>query len=486
MKKRNGNAFAAGKRRYRRQSLLIVILLLVSLIALNAAFSVLETRNGWRTDWSFNSLTTHSDQTREILEKLDKPVHIYALYRRGEEDAPLMELLNRYAAASSLVTWEQADPRLNPALLSRYSTETQPVTEDSLIVTCGETGRWRVLTAESFVSLGLDTETGSYASAGWTYERSITEAILYTTRDRIPRVVIARGHGELGEDVLQSFTELLQSNQYEVAWSDLTGTDMPEAGDLLVFFSPLRDLTETELEALKAFAGQGGSFLFTCDYTDPVSRMERYSSLLRSYGITPLDGIVCADPEDQQTYYQNSRIQLIPEMCSTDITLELLSAGMSTVLLPGCRAFETPAESDRSLLSAEVLRSADSAYLKRIDAGTTNVERTEDDPSGPFTLALQARRITEGGAVSRAFAVGCSSLMTADQIWAMTDSQQLIIRIMEFLVDLNGSGTQIIEKDALRPALSVGSTGAGSVLLVALPTLVLCVALAVLLPRRNR
>ena len=167
MKKRNdnrqktGNVFSAGKRRYRSQSLLIVILLLASLIALNAAFSALETRNGWRTDWSFNSLTTHSDQTREILEQLDKPVHIYAMYRRGEEDAPLMELLNRYAAASSLVTWEQTDPRLNPALLSRYSTETQPVTEDSLIVTCEETGRWRVLTAESFVSLGLDTETGS-------------------------------------------------------------------------------------------------------------------------------------------------------------------------------------------------------------------------------------------------------------------------------------------------------------------------------------
>lgn len=485
-RKRTADAFSAGRRRYKGQSLLIVTLLLAALIAVNAAFSALETRNGWRLDWSFNSLTTHSGQTREILKQLDRPVHIYALYRRGEEDAPLLELLNRYAAASSLVTWEQTDPRLNPALLTRYATDAQPVTEDSLIVTCEETGRWRVLTAESFVSLGLDTETGSYVSAGWTYERSITEAIQYVTRDRIPKVVIARGHGELGEDALQSFTELLRANQYEVAYSDLTAADLPEAGDLLVFFSPLRDLTETELDALKAFAGQGGSFLFTCDYTDPVSRMERYSSLLRSYGILPREGIVCADPGDKQTYYQNARIQLIPEMCSTDITLDLLSAGMSTVLLPGCRAFETPEEGDRNLLTAEVLRSADSAYLKRIDTATTSMERAEDDPSGPFTLALEARRITEAGNVSRAFAVGCSSLLTAEQLWAMTDSQQLIIRIMGFLVDLNGSGTQIAEKDALRPALGVGSTGAGSVVLVALPTLALCAALAVLLPRRKR
>lgn len=485
--KEDRRALTAGKRRYRGQSVLIVLLLLAALIAVNAAFSALETRKGWRTDWSFNSLTTYGGQTKETLEQLNKPVHIYAMYRRGEEDAPLMELLDRYAAASPWVTWEQTDPRLNPALLSRYSTDAQPVTDDSLIVTCEETGRWRVLTAENFVSLGLDTETGGFTSAGWTYERSLTEAIRYTTRDRIPRVVIAQGHGELGEDVLSPFVELLRSNQYEVVYSDLREEALPEADDLLVFFSPLRDLTETELAALTRFAGQGGSFLFTCDYTDPVSKMERYSSLLRSYGIIPRDGIVCADPADPDTYYQNARIQLIPEMCSTDITLDLLSAGMDTVLLPGCRAFETPGESDRNLVAGEVLRSAASSYLKQIDAGTTSMERKDGDPQGPFTLAVEARRITEEGAVSRAFAVGCSSLMTADQIWAMTDSQQLILRVMAFLVDLNGSeNAQIVEKEALRPALGIGSVRLGAVLLVALPTAVLCAALAVLLPRRNR
>ena len=138
-------------------------------------------------------------------------------------------------------------------------------------------------------------------------------------------------------------------------------------------------------------------------------------------------------------------------------------------------------------MAGEVLRSAASSYLKQIDAGTTSMERKDGDPQGPFTLAVEARRITEEGAVSRAFAVGCSSLMTADQIWAMTDSQQLILRVMAFLVDLNGSeNAQIVEKEALRPALGIGSVRLGAVLLVALPTAVLCAALAVLLPRRNR
>ena len=214
--------------------------------------------------------------------------------------------------------------------------------------------------------------------------------------------------------------------------------------------------------------------------------MTHYAALLRSYGIVPMEGVVCADPEDSGSYYQGSRIQLIPEMCSTDLTMDLLSAGRSTVLLPGCRAFETPGESDRNLIAGEVLRSGEGSYLKKIGADTTSMERTGDDAAGPFTLALQARRVTEGGSVSRAFAVGCSALMTENQIWAMTDSQQLILRVMEFLVDTDASNLDIMEKDALRPALSVGGIGPGSVLLVALPTAVLVAALAVLLPRRRR
>ena len=476
-----------GKLKYGSLSLLTLAALLAALAVLNIAVSQMERKGGWRADWSFNRLTSHSEATTETLRTLDRDVHIYALYRRGEEDAPLMELLDRYAAASPHVTWEQTDPALNPALVSRYSTDTQPVTSDSLIVNCEETGRWRVLTAEDFVSLGLETETGTYTAAGWTYERSITRAIRYVSREKIPKVLIAQGHGELDASTLSAFTELLEANQYDVEPLTLTGNGaIPEAEDLLVFFSPLRDLTEEELEITKRFADAGGSFLFTCDYSDPLTEMTHYAALLRSYGIVPMEGVVCADPEDSGSYYQGSRIQLIPEMCSTDLTMDLLSAGRSTVLLPGCRAFETPGESDRNLIAGEVLRSGEGSYLKKIGADTTSMERTGDDAAGPFTLALQARRVTEGGSVSRAFAVGCSALMTENQIWAMTDSQQLILRVMEFLVDTDASNLDIMEKDALRPALSVGGIGPGSVLLVALPTAVLVAALAVLLPRRRR
>ena len=253
-----------------RFAALLAVILSAALVALNIATDQMEKRFGWRADFSFNSISTHSEITRDTLEHLEHPVHLYALFRKGDEDAPLIELLNRYAAASPLVTWEQADPSLNPQLLSRFTTETQTPGENSLIVFCEETGRWRILGPEDYVSVSMDAETGEYTYSGWTYERSITNAISWVTRERVPRVAIVQGHGELDGETLEHFDGLLTANRFEVVYIDLTDPAAElTSGDLLVFFSPRRDLNAQEMEKVKAFAAEGGSFLFTCDIRKP-------------------------------------------------------------------------------------------------------------------------------------------------------------------------------------------------------------------------
>ncbi len=475
------------KKKYGITSALIMILLAASLVALCIAADSLENRNGWRQDYSFNSISTHSGVTRDTLEKLDKKVHIYALFRKGNEDAPLAELLNRYAAASKMVTWEQTDPSLNPALLNRFTTDRETPGEDSLIVWCEETGRWRILGAEDFVSVSMDTETGDYSQAGWTYERSITNAISYVSRERVPQAVIVQGHGELDRETLQHFEGLLSANRFEVTYANLTDPDYtPDPEDLLIFFSPQRDLNDEELKKVKDFAAAGGSFLFTCDYSDPIGRMPGYAALLRSYGFLPREGIVLAERDAAGTYYNGNRTYLIPEMCSTDITIDLIESGADRLLLPGSRCFEDIGETDRNLTAGTVIRSGKDTYLKVLTGESTQMEKSEDDPEGPFALALQARRVTTDGYISRAFIIGCSAAMTDSQVYAMTDSQQLVIRVTEFLLDTESSDLSILAREAIRPALGPGSIGPGAVLVAALPLGVLLAALLVLGRRRNK
>ena len=476
-----------GKLKYGSVSVLMIVMILAALIGLNAGVYALEKKKGWRIDLSFNGITSQSAETAAVLKQLEDPVQIWALYRKGDEDASLLELLDRYAAASELVSWKQVDPTLNPALLSRFTTDSVTPVSNDLIVYCEKTDRFRVLGPADYVSVGLDTETGEYTYTGWTYERAVTGAIAYVTKERIPRVVVAQGHGELDGDTLQYFQGLLEANQYEVVFEDLSKASyVPDPADLLVFFSPVRDLTEPELKKISDYAAKGGSFLFACDYTDPLQSMPNYSALLRSYGFEPLEGIVIADTADEGTYYDREHpYWLLPEMCSTDLTLSLITADANHMLLPGARAFSDPEESDRNLTVAAVLRSGATSYRKVLTKNTSSIEKEEQDEEGSFVLALEARRMTTEGYVSRAFIVGSSAALADQQLYAMTSSQQLTIRVMDFLLQTS-SELQIAPKEAIRPALGTGSTNLGSVLLVALPLTVLFAAILVLGPRRNR
>ena len=476
-----------GKLRYGSLSALMLALLLLALIALNVGVQALEKKKGWKIDFSFNAITSQSPETVQVLKELKEPVHIWALFQKGNEDAPLMELLDRYAATSEMITWEQVDPALNPALLKRFTTNQVVPGSDSLIVYSEKTGRFRVLGPEDYVSLGMDRETGEYTYTGWTYERSLTGAIRYVTRERVPQVMIIQGHGEMDAETLASFEGLLRANQYEVSYADLSDANyIPDPEDLLVFFSPLRDLTEPELAKLNTFAANGGSFLFGCDYSDPIANMPNYAALLRSYGFLPLEGIVVADPADANSFYDSNQLWLLPEMCSTDLTLDLIASGANHTLLPGARAFEEPEEWDRNLTVVPVLRSGATSWLKKLGNDTTSLDRTEDEAQGAFPLALEARRVTASGYISRAFIIGCSAEMADPQLFSMTDSQQLTIRVMEFLLNLNATDLSIMAREAIRPSLGTGSTNLGSILLVAMPLSVLFAALLVLGPRRDR
>lgn len=471
--------------RYGSVSTMLLCIALAALVLLNLAMTSLEKKHGWRVDYSFNALTTQSETTLEVLEQLAYPVHIYALFEKGNEDAPLMELLDRYAAASDMVTWEQTDVSLNPGILTRFrgATSDQTVSNDSLIISCEETGRFRILSPADFVSLSLNYEEGVYEIAGLTYESKITSAIAYVTQDTIPRVLVLQGHNELDEDGTAAFAELLEANYFEVIYGSINTLD-PQPGDLLALLSPTRDLSDAEMARITEFTAQGGSILFTCDYTDPVDSMPNYQALLRSYGFLPKAGIVVASSQEPDSYY-DSRIYLIPTMLIGEITQDLVG-GADVLLLTGARAFESPQSTDSNLIVTPILSSGTRAYLHDYTSKAASFEQQEGDEMGPFALALEARRITAEGHVSRAMVLGCSTLLTSSQVHSMTDAQEFILRTAQFLVDAAPSDLHIMAKTALRPQLSVESAGLGSLLLVMLPMAVVCAALIVLWPRRHR
>ncbi len=487
MKKLNFAFLRDPKFRYGSLSTALLCVAIALLVALNGLFTSLEKKYGWRVDYSFNAITSHSASTETILAGIDKPVHIYALYEKGNEDLLLFELLNRYSAASSLVTWEQAPLSLNPTFATRFASASadQAVTTDSLIVVCPETGRFRVLSAQDFITLSIDYDTGTWAYDKITYESAITSAIAYVTMDKIPVVYVVQGHDELDEGTSAVLADFLRSNHYDVRYAPLQSITLTP-DDLLVFLAPVRDLTDSELHTVTNFTSQGGSILFVCDYSDPIASMPNYQALLRSYGFLPMEGVVVAAKEDTDGYFEGNRTVLLPTMEATDVTFDLKVNGTTTLIMSTARAFETPQSTDNSLIVTPMLLSGEGSYLHSLSSSSTSLSKLPDDPEGPFPLALEAYRFSATGDVSRAVILGSSATLTSDYYYSMTHTQEFIIRMMEYLVDSPASNLHIMARTAVRPGLSADALTLGSIILTALPLAVLGAALVILYPRRHR
>jgi hypothetical protein len=118
-----------------------------------------------------------------------------------------MELLDRYAAASPLVTWEEADVSPEPWTadqIPRLHSSDQTVSNDSLIVYCETTDRWKILSPADFISLSLNYEEGVYEIAGLTYEQ----------RDHLRHFLRDAGHPSRGWLILQGQGELVRERHH--------------------------------------------------------------------------------------------------------------------------------------------------------------------------------------------------------------------------------------------------------------------------------
>lgn len=485
------HALARARLRLRRGAFSAALSLCTALmvVCVSALADYLETKNGWRADLSFNAVATQGEATRAALKALEKDVHLYAVFSDGGQDMQLTEILARYAALSEHVSWSEENLTRNPLLLTMVSDEVDDasVTSDCLIVRCEETGRTRVLTGEDYVEYSYDADAGGYAITGWTYEKSLTEAILYVTMDELPKVQLLTGHGELSQTDTALMEEKLISANYAVTRVNLLSGDTLDANDPLMILSPLRDVTQGELAQLNAYAAAGGDLFVTVDYTDP-DELPNLRAFYRAYGAQPIAGIVLADESDAGTYYESVG-NLLPEMLYTEVTGTLKAAGYDLTLLSGARGFEMPGESTQDLVVAAALQSGETAYIRDYRKAGADAElsiaRQADDRTGRFALALTADRGFADGTRSRAFFIGNSSMFLDDWMYTYTYSGEMLLQALQYLRGKAPVNLAIVPRQAARAPLAFSSAAVPALILAVPPMITLALALCALLPRKR-
>jgi len=477
------------KWRHGKLSTLLMLLAVLVAVLLNIAVQKAEDTYALRMDLSFNRYATTGQETQRLVAALANDAEMYLLYQNGEENSQLLQVLSRYAALSDRITLLPTDISRNPGLLTRFSGDLDTVLEaDSVIVNCPATGRYRVLDYGDFYTQGYDIQLGDFVVEGISYEKELTEALVYVTQPTVPTVGFLQGHGEYTLEDLSVLADLLESNHYGVSTVNLLAGDTLEGIHVLLLACPVNDLDDTEIETIAAFAQNGGNLFVVRDYTDPVEKMPNYLSLLRSYGVTPLPGVAVASEEDAGSYY-GEPLYLLPYMAEIDLTLPLITAGMDVLMMPAACAFETPPEpgtGDLSLSVGTVLKTGPNAYLRNVSDGLDTIDKQPGDHTGELPLALFAHRMHYNGNVSRLFAIGNSTVLADSYIYQRTFSEQFVVAVMNELMPENTISLDVMAAPAFRPALTAGSQHLGIALLIALPLCCLLAALLVLWPRRNR
>ena len=478
--------FRQPKWRHGRLSALLMAGFAVICVLGVVAVETLEDAYGWKQDLSFNAYATTGEQTRAALDRLEYDVDLYLLYQSGEVYERVWQVLERYAALSERVHIHLTDIAQNPGVLTAYQGDVDHVVEaDTLIVNCPDTGRYQLLNDSDFMITGYNIETGEYEVESLAYEKSITEAITYVTREDIPTLGVLQGHGEFTMDNLDALISFLRSNSYDTVEVNLLSGDTLDDVDTLLIAGPQNDLTNAELDMIAAYAQNGGCLFVLRDYTDPLDSMPNYLALLNSYGVTPIPGVVVAGADDVGSYWQE-QIYLMPYMEELDMTAQLIDDGMDVLLMPAACAFQVAEETETSLTAVTVLKTGPNAYVRNVSDGNASIDQQEGDISGELTVATFSHRMHANGNVSRLFAVGCSALFTEEYIYQATYAEEFVLMILGQLMPGMSVSLDIMTAAAFRPSLTAGSQAVGVALVVATPLLVIMAALCVLLPRRNR
>ena len=470
-------------------SVFLTILMIAAVVLINSLASSVENKWALTVDFSFNSLTTQSETTKAVLQSLQDDVHIYFVHSQSGDisDSTVLtadsisSILNRYAVYEH-VTWSEENIVKNPTLASRFEDMLgeNAVSSNCLIVWCEQKNRARVLTEDDFLSISYNTN-GYYEASGYSYEKCLTEAILYVSQEELPTLQFLSGHGELTASDTEEMESMLVSNNYQV--KRITLADELDVSSPLLILSPQLDFSDSELEKLLDFAKEGGDFFIISSYSDPVD-LTNFNQLLSLYGVTPLDGLCVAKESAEGSYYESTAI-LIPYMQTTEATESLVSAGKDILLLTGARAFERTAEMS-SYLTVDVLLKSGEAYLRDYNDGSESLDQQPQDPEGEFTLAVLSTRVQTNGNRSSAFIIGNSSVFLDSWIYTNTHASEFLLQMLKTLQGQEPINLDIVQKPIARNTMTYQSLALPTILSLLLPMLVLAAALIVLLPRKNK
>lgn len=461
--------------------LAVVVLLNLLVRALPARYT--------QVDLSANGLYTLGDTSKQLAQGLTDDVVIYYLAQTGGEDSYLTKLLDRYAAESSHLSWQQKDPAIYPTFAAQY--DAQNIGEGGLIVVCGD--RSAAIAASDLYTNDYSNyyTTGTY-DVQFDGENQLTTAIYNVTNGEQSRAYYTTNHNESSLD--GTLADAIRKQNIALEPLNLLSEEIPDDCDLLIVNLPQSDFMGAgslvdELSQLTGYLAGGGRLLLI---TDAYYDTPNLDAVMEQFGLARLPGIVV---EGDSSYcvassYASTMFGLPGATCLLPDVEDAETSGITgsltnpTVLLPIAQAI---AVTETEGVTAEaLLTTSSSAYNKAAGYELETVEKEEGDTDGPFTMAAWARNDATG---AQAVWVSCGNITYGSADAAVNGGNSAFLLSCAAAMTGQSSDLLIAAKSLEGDQLTISSAAAtlwGGVFQLALPAALLILGAAVTLRRRRR
>jgi hypothetical protein len=360
---------------------------LIAGVGLAAAMTMLAGSYGPRWDVTANRVYRLSNDTRDVLRRLDAPVRILPFVEDADR-AEYRDLLDEYAAASRFVSVEPVDVEAESALARQYDVQ--------------EYGT------------SVVEYKGRFELIRGAREQDFTNALARLREGRTRKIYFTTGHAErdIASTERVGYSEIvaaLRRDNFVVETVNFTQVpDIPADATLTVVAGPRADFFSGEIQALRRYRVKGGAMLFL---VDPFEDLKRYitesglalfmmdpSSVSGSGELRNLAGFLKdegAELGNDVVVDQSDMGQFIGTDASVPVAavypahaitqgLSALSAyPMARSVTPGAAAGKTIAAfietSDRTWAETDI---------RQLGAGKLSMDQEDGDRPGPISLGV--------------------------------------------------------------------------------------------------
>lgn len=469
------NSFRSRAFRAGGYSLAAAIVIAIA-VALNLMVGALPA--SWtKVDLTDTGLYSLSSQTEQLVAGLEEDVTVYWIVQDGSQDSTMEQLLERYKSLSKHLDVVEKDPVVYPSFAQQYTDAT--LYNNSLIVVCGDRSRY-ISYYDIYVTDYSSYYTNGTTSTQFAGESELTSAIDYVTNEDLPTVYTLTGHGE--SDLPSELSEGAEDeNLLLEELSLVNGEDVPEDADAIILYSPQRDISSDEKDALLTYLQGGGKLLLVTDYTD--TDMPNLAELMEYYGTALMDGIVLEGDSDH--HMRGYNYYLLPDINSHDITQPLMDGYY--ILMPVAQGITVSDELRDGLTVTQLLTTSDSAYAKADGYNITTFDKEEGDTDGPFALGVAITEEVEGGQTGIVWLTTSYMFDSDNNMRVAGANNDLFLNALDWMCQRE-SAISIRAKDLSTEYLTVPSSTAStwSLILVAVVPLAFLACGAVVTIRRRR